>query len=665
MPLTALAFLVLMACSDAEDTADTSTPGTEPAACGDLSDGPAPATDAWGPTASQPPAGGLFNLVHDPLSGTLYAGSHNAGLWRSDDEGATWEQMPVLISHTMSDLLVPAGHADELLRSSGGWLEQSLDGGRTWKPLDLGDLSQPGPSQMVLALGGAGYDGDRVYALTSDGLIWRSTDDAQNFDPVGSVPVTTERDDLQHFLYLGRRLLGDALEGDALILATEQGLFRSVDGGDSWSLALDGELTGSTLVRDPADSAHLVVAGAGGMLHLSWDNGETWESQGVAEDLTGTHFSADGGTLWLVGETSLLTSNDGGRTLQSQAVTFQDPRAVFETETGRLYVADDNGISATEDTGGSWFESEVGMADLGMAVIAVHPTCPNRLMTASRCSGGLFTSQDWGRSWAHVAGHFHYVMGVHHDPSDPEHLWSVTDDALYESVDGGGSWTLTWTRYHYHGFAVHPEDPQMLLLGSVGDGEYADDNGWVYRSEDGGQTWGDSGGGLPDNDASMHALLYWPGDPEVVLLATYKGGGVSHQSGEGIGLWRSTDGGRYWSLVALDVADVSWLTETPTGVAAATEDGLWHSTDKGVTWVQLEGPQGFLLSVDFVGDTGLTVEREGMTWRTTDGGESWTAIDTGTFWDPMGWLSTIAISADASMAWLTIYSVGVYQIGLE
>ena len=105
-------------------------------------------------------------------------------------------------------------------RRAGG---EGVGGGRAWKPLDLGDLSQPGPSQMVLALGGAGYDGDRVYALTSDGLIWRSTDDAQNFDPVGSVPVTTERDDLQHFLYLGRRLLGDALEGDALILATEHG----------------------------------------------------------------------------------------------------------------------------------------------------------------------------------------------------------------------------------------------------------------------------------------------------------------------------------------------------------------------------------------------------------------------------------------------------------
>lgn len=664
----------------ADDTAagggsDSGSSG--PFTCGELAPPPDLAVGEW-ELGSQPPAGGLISIVEDAAGGALYAGSHNAGAWRSEDGGESWTWLPTGITHTLADLYVPPGQPGVLFRSSGGTLERSADGGETFQPSEVGVLDPEQPAQLVLGIGGPAHDGERVYLLTSDGTAWLSTDAGLTFEEQGDMDAYSDPDEMFYLRHVAWRILGEGQAGDPVLATDSQTVWASTDGLQTWTPVLEGALAGGTLVRNPVDSDHVVMGTSLGDLHVSRDGGLTWSSDPYE---TGRHlhaaaFSADGSTLYVVAHDTFHVSTDGGETLSEVDSPLELAMALWAGEEGVL-AGDDQGLWRSTDDGASWRSSDPGMNDIGMVVVTPHPECPDRAMLGSRCSGGVFATADWGESWTHRSGDFHYVMGLHHDPQDPRRVWAVSDDALYLSEDGGETWEMRYLSYHYHGLAIHPEDPDRLLIGSVGSGEYADDRGRVYLSEDGGRSWTDSSTGLPDSEASMHTLLHWPGKPEVVLLGTYKGGDVSHQGGAGVGLFRSEDSGASWSKTDLPVDDIAWLTEwggesggPAAGVVAATGDGLWLTEDEGLSWRQLEGPEGWLLGADFDGMLGYTMAREGGVWETTDGGESWTEISPDTWWDSTTWLGAVAITpaheeAGARFLWLTIYNNGVWRRRIE
>lgn len=665
-------FIALLACKDEGRpiVVDTGADeGLAPYDCGELPDLPDLPAGVWAPS-SQAPAGGLISIVDDQETGALYAGSHDAGLYKSTDGGQSWDWMHTAITHTLADLYVPSGLAGVLFRSSGGWLEKSEDGGESWRQASVGELDPEQPAQLVLAIAGAGHDGDRVYLATSDGTSWVSTDAGEGFEEVGDIGVMGDPDDMNYLRYMGWRLLGEGAEGDAVLFADRTTVFVSWDGLQNWEAVLSGSIAAGTLARNPQDGDHVVVASTTGEVHVSRDGGASWSSTTTGASLRSGAFAADGTELYLSGDEVFLVSGDGGETFSEREAPLRTPLVTHATS-AQIFVGDEGGLRATVDEGSTWTDADAGMDDVGISVIVPHPVCANRVLLGSRCSGGIFSSTDWGDAWAQTSGNFHYVMGVHHDPRDPDRAWAVSDDALYLSEDGGQSWEIRHVEYHYHGFAIHPDDGDVLLMGSVGSGEYADSAGRVYKSEDAGRTWRDVSEGIPHNDASMHTMVHWPDDPDVVIMGTYKGGDVSHQDGNGIGLFRSEDAGESWALVDLDVTDVAWVTEGPGGsVVAATDDGLWQTTDAGLSWTRLEGPEGFLLSADFDGELGFAMNRDGQVWQTTDGGVSWTENAPDAWWDPTTWLATIAVTpahpeTGQRMVWMSIYNTGVYRMLLE
>lgn len=640
--------------------------------CGTVAAAPELAVGEWS-LGTQPPAGGLVTIVEDAEGGALYAGSHNAGTWRSEDLGESWSWLPTGITHTLADLYVPPGQAHVLFRSAGGTLERSSDGGQNWQKSEVGALDPDQPAQLVLGIGGPAHDGDRVYLLTSDGTAWLSSDAGLTFEEQGDMDAFADPEDMLYLRHVAWRILGEGQEGDPVLATDGLSVWASTDGLQTWEGVLGGALAGGTLVRNPVDSSQVVMGTTQGELYLSGDGGLTWRLSGsdTGQKLHSAAFTPDGGTLYLVGHDSTFVSTDGGESLTELSSSLEKPTALW-AGADRVLAGDEEGLWRSEDGGESWQESDPGMNDIGMVVLTPHPTCPDRAILGSRCSGGVFQTSDWGETWDHGTGDFHYVMGVHHDPSDLDRVWAVSDDALYLSEDGGSSWAMRYLSYHYHGLAIHPDDGDRLLIGSVGSGEYADEAGRVYLSTNGGRSWTDSSSGLPDSEASMHTLLHWPGQPEVVLLGTYKGGDVSHQDGEGVGLFRSDDSGESWTKADLAVDNIAWLTEwgDGAGVVAATEDGLWLSEDEGLSWRRLEGPEGWLLGADFDGQLGYTMAREGGVWETTDGGASWAEISPDTWWDSTTWLGAIAITpahedTEARYLWLTIYNNGVWRRRIE
>ncbi|MGD8792079.1 MAG: hypothetical protein PVF47_05965, partial [Anaerolineae bacterium] len=156
----------------------------------------------------------------------------------------------------------------------------------------------------------------------------------------------------------------------------------------------------------------------------------------------------------------------------------------------------------------------------------------------------------------------------------------------------------------------------------------------LYRSDDGGQTWGRIDGGLPPTGVAQVVISPdWERDQ--TLFAVLVAGG------ESLGIWKSTDGGGTWRMANTGLSDlaVHHLAISPgfgrdgTLFATTTRQGLFRSTDGGETWQRLTDryyqPEGYpdppgavFISPTYPRDRTLFVAHAGL-WRSTDGGETW------------------------------------------
>ena len=166
--------------------------------------------------------------------------------------------------------------------------------------------------------------------------------------------------------------------------------------------------------------------------------------------------------------------------------------------------------------------------------------------------------------------------------------------------------------------AVDPSNPTHLLV--------AGSAGGIWESRDAGASWAPRG----DDQAttSIGALAFHPTDSNVVYCATGDGQGMDYL---GVGLLRSTDGGRSWTtlctapFVGHGFFDLKVL---PGGhLFAASGKGLYVSGDGGVTWVQQRAKKTWSLAVaSGAGRPQLLAGCEDGVFESNDLGVHWTQI---------------------------------------
>ena len=335
----------------------------------------------------------------------------------------------------------------------------------------------------VLAVEGAPDDPRRFYFGAVNGGVWK-TDDAGRtwapiFDgqPVGSIGAIAVAPGAPKTLYVGT---GEAdMRSD---IAQGVGMFKSTDGGASWSaIGLTDTQAIARIAVDPRDPGTLLVAALG---HPYGPNAER-----------GVFRSTDGGRSWT--KTLFRNADTGAIDLVRQpdnpdivyAALWQTRRPPWNT-----YPASSGpggGVFRSVDGGRTWTELKGGglPANPGRIGLAVTPADPKRVYAiVDAKAGGLYRSNNAGVTWTKVSGDPRiwqrgwYFSSVTIDPRNADRVF-VCNTVVLQSEDGGAHFIAHKgdpTGDDYHALWIDPKNPDRRILGV--------DQGALV-SVNGGATW--------------------------------------------------------------------------------------------------------------------------------------------------------------------------------
>ncbi|HUO95762.1 MAG TPA: hypothetical protein VMT92_05980 [Steroidobacteraceae bacterium] len=265
----------------------------------------------------------------------------------------------------------------------------------------------------------------------------------------------------------------------------------------------------------------------------------------------------------------------------------------------------------------------------------------------------LLAGMKWRQIGPFRGGRALAVAGVAGDPTT--WYFGAVAGGVWKSTDAGATWQPLFDDQKIASIgaiAVAESDSNVLYVGTGeaclrGNITYGDG---VYKSLDGGRSWKHIG--LRDSQ-HIGAVAVHPKNPDIVLVAAL---GHAYGPNEERGVYRSADGGRSWQKVlyrdadtgAVDVvfdpananilyASLWQVRRTPWSLSSGGPgSGLYKSTDGGVTWTRLEGhglPEGILgrIGVSVAGGGGrvyaLIEAHEGGLFRSDDGGANWVRIN--------------------------------------
>ena len=254
----------------------------------------------------------------------------------------------------------------------------------------------------------------------------------------------------------------------------------------------------------------------------------------------GMYKSTDAGKTWT--HIGLDNTRQIGRVL----VDPRDPNVVFVAALGHAYGANpDRGVYRTRDGGATWQKVLFKSNDVGAIDLAFDPTTPQTIYAtlwntrrppwsiyppSYGPGSGVYKSTDGGSNWQPLtsglpADHLGHI-GVAVAPSNSNRVYAIVDakeGGLFRSDNAGATWTKTsadsriWGRGWYFGkVVVDPKNQDLVYVSNTG----------VYRSRDGGRTFGEPFKGSPGGD-DYHQLWIDPADGNRMILGGDQGAVIS------------------------------------------------------------------------------------------------------------------------------------------
>jgi photosystem II stability/assembly factor-like uncharacterized protein len=525
--------------------------------------------------------------------------------------------------------------------ATGGGVWKTIDGGVTWRAVSdqffktssVGAIavSESSPDVVYVGMGevelrGNIIQGDGVYKTTDGGRTW-SHIGLEKTMAIGRIRVHPSNPDIAYVAALGNPY-GPNLE---------RGVFKTTDGGKTWTHALSrDDKTGAVDLSMDAKNPDVLYAGF-------WEVYRTPHSLSSGGPGSGLFKSTDGGVTWME-----LTRNAGlpkpiwGKI--GVSVSAADPSRVYA-----LIEAADGGVFLSDDAGASWkrINDDRRLRQRAFYYTRIYAD-PATRDTVYILNTGLYRSTDAGKT----------IRSIRVPHGDNHDLWIAPDDArrMINSNDGGANVTTTagetWTdqdyptaqlynvfttaHVPYHVCGAQQDNSTVCVPGTgsgemypVGGGESGyiapdpEDTDVFYAGSYGGlltrinrrtgerrniNVWPDNPMGFSSSDIAerfqwTYPIVIPPADPNTLYVTSQH-------------VWKSTNEGQSWQRISPDLtrhdpstmeASGGPITLDQTGVETyATVFTLAPSpTDRQVLWAGSD---------------------DGLVHVTRDGGKSWHAV---------------------------------------
>lgn len=322
----------------------------------------------------------------------------------------------------------------------------------------------------------AGYTGGGVWKTDDAGLTWKNISDGQfRLGSIGAIAVA-ESD--PNVVYVGT---GEhAVRGQSSSFGN--GVYRSTDAGRTWThLGLDATLQISAVCVHPTNPDIVWVAAQGNRwtgspdrgIYRSMDGGKTWTLQLKGENGTS-------------GASGLSVDPTNPRILY--AAFWDHQRTPWKVRSGGA----GSGLWKSTDAGDSWTRLTTGLPKLiGKIDVAVSPANPDRLYAIVEADeGGLYRSDDAGKKWSRLSedrlirARAWYYTNITADPQNPDVVW-VINAPLTRSIDGGKTFAVVEaTHGDNHQLWINPRDPKILANANDGGASVSLNGGKTWSTQD-------------------------------------------------------------------------------------------------------------------------------------------------------------------------------------
>ncbi len=640
---------------------------------------------------------------------TVFVGAASGGVWKSDDSGThyrpVFDEQPVqsigaIALDPKNSKNVWVGTGESWTRNSvsiGNGVYKSTDGGETWTHAGLEN------SERIAKIAVSPKNSDTVYAAvpgplwsdSADRGLYKTEDGGKTWQQVLKGPnlstgctdiaIDPANPDIMFAATWDFRRKGWEYRsgGESPTASSASGLFRSTDGGNTWTEITPEANKGFpkkpygrlavAIAPSNAKRVYAFVESPDSALFVSDDGGMTWEKRDKSNWMVWRPFYfanliVDPKNPDRVFKTdgALIVSEDAGRSF-SVVGGFQgahgDAHVVWidPTNTQVVFVGDDGGMWYSYNGGSKWWKGE-NLPVSQFYHVSLDDNDPYHVY------GGLQDNSSWvgdsqypggitNAQWENMYGGDGFWM--FQDPADPDYIY-----AEYQGGEIGRVNRHTHEarnikprpnykeklRFNWNTpIALSPNEKGTIYIGAQ----------FLFRSRDHGQNWErispdlttndpekqkqeQSGGVTVDNSsAEMHTTIYSisesPKDKSLIWVGTDDGN-----------LQLTRDGGKTWTNVVGNVPNlpknswVNWVQASNfnAGTAYAAFDRhtfgdmapyVFKTTDYGKTWTPLvtaqdsKGIRGYahVIKEDLVKSDLLFLGTEFGLWISIDGGKNW------------------------------------------
>ncbi len=429
-----------------------------------------------------------------------------------------------------------------------------LDQFKNWTPRNIGPSSMSG---RITAIDAIVKDPNTIYVGSASGGVWKTTNGTMSWSPVfdeqpiqniGSIAIQQSNPSV---VWVGT---GEGNPRNSLNLG--EGIYKSLDGGKTWKrMGLEKTICIHRIVIDPTTPNTVYAASLGNPygehpdrgVFKTTDGGETWSKVLYVNDSTGC-------------SDLVMDPSNPNKLIASM---WQFRRKPWELKSGGA----GSGLYITMDGGKNWKKmgKEEGFPDgpLGRIGVAISRSMPSRIYAkVEAAKNGFYRSDDGGLNWtlinsdpAQISDRPFYYQEIYVDPKNENRIYDIHSTVTI-SEDGGKTFStnhfLPGIHVDNHAWWINPEDPNFMIDGNDGGMGITRDHGKTWAFDEKipvGQFYHVNVdnempyhimGGMQDN-GSWHGPAY-----------TYMFGGMRNT------VWENVSGGDGFDVMP-DATDPSWV----------------------------------------------------------------------------------------------------------